>query len=134
MTPEERERMNILCAGIQEEKNYDNYVTMIRELSELFVRKEQRRFQNQPRVIWQHDRPYRTVSAVVNKLIKQSPSLPEKVEISIGAADLLFREVRLENTMTSPQGEVVALKQGAQLDVTFEADAADTINSRRPPA
>ncbi len=127
MTSEERERMNLLCAGIQEEKNYEKYVAMMRELSELFVRKEQRRFQNQPRVIWQRDRPYKTVSAVVNKLLKPSSSTPEKVEICIGAAEPLFRELRLDNTMTTPQGEVVALKQGVHVDVTFEADAADTI-------
>jgi hypothetical protein len=133
MTPEERERMNILCAGIQEERNYDNYVAMMRELSELFMRKEQRRFQSEPRVTRQHSRPYKTVSAVVNKLLQPDSShQPEKVEIAIGAADPLFREVRLENRFTSPQGEIVSLKQGAQVDVTFEAEIRDTIELQSP--
>lgn len=128
MTSEERERMNILCAAIQEEKNYDKFAALMSELSELIGRKEQRRFQNQPRVIWQHNRPYKTVPAVVNKLLKPaSPRHPEKVEISIAAADHLFREVRFDNTLMSPQGEIVALKQGAHVDVTFEAEPADTL-------
>lgn len=128
MTPEERDRMNVLCASIQEEENYDNYVAMMRELSELFVRKEQRRFQNQPRVIFRYSRPYKIVSAVVKRLLHSMPShVPEKVEICIATADALFREVRIDNVLMSPQGEVVALKQGAHVDVIFEADAADTV-------
>ena len=133
MTPDERERMNVLCAGIQEEKNYDNFAAMLQELSELIARKEQRRFQNHPSMIWQRTRPYKTVPAVVNKLLKpSSPGQPEKVEIAIAPADHLFREVRIENTLTTPQGEIVALKHGAHLDVTFEADLADTIKSQAP--
>ena len=135
MTPEERDRMNVLCASIQEEKNYDNYVAMMRELSELFVRKEQRRFQNQPRVTFRHSRPYKTVTAVVKKLLSSaSPHLPEKVEISIGTADALFREVRIDNVLMSPKGEIVALKQGAHVDVTFEAEAVDTIKPQSSAA
>lgn len=129
MTREERDRMDVLCASIQEEQNYDNYVCMMRELGELFERKEQRRFQHQPRVIFQRTRAYKTVSAVVNKALKPASShQPEKMEISIGTADALFREVRIDNALMSPQGNIVALKQGAHVDVTFEAEAADTIN------
>ena len=45
MTPEERNRMNSLCIGIQEETDYKKFVAMLHEMSELIARKERRRFQ-----------------------------------------------------------------------------------------
>ena len=66
--------------------------------------------------------------AVVNKVIKTGIARqPEKAEISITPADYLFREIRIENSMTSPTGDAVALKAGAKVDVTFEADPKDTV-------
>ena len=128
MTPEERERMNELCVQIQEEKNYDQFATQLRELADLLVRKQQRRFTNQPQLIWQRNRPWKTVPAVVNKVIKTGVARqPEKAEISITPADYLFREIRIENSLTSPSGDAVALKPGAQVDVTFEAHQNDTV-------
>ena len=128
MTPEERERMNVLCAEIQQERSYEKFAGQLRELSELISRKEQRRFQNHPRLVWQRTRPWKTVSAVVHKIIRTGVDRqPEKAEISITPAEYLFREIRIENTLTDPSGELVALKQGAHVDVTFEAELADTI-------
>ena len=129
MTPEERERMNELCVQIQEEKNYDQFAVQLRELSDLLARKHQRRFTNQPQLLWHRNRPWTTVPAVVNKVIKTGIARqPEKAEISITPADYLFREIRIENSLTSPTGDAVALKPGAKVDVTFEADAKDTIS------
>lgn len=134
MTPEERERMNVLCSEIQQEKNYDNFVAQIRELSELISRKEQRRFRDHPKLVWHRNRPSKTVPAIVNKIVKTGIARqPEKAEISVAPADYLFREVRIENTLVAPNGELVALKQGAHVDVTFEADLADTVQGS-PPA
>ena len=128
MTPEERERMNVLCAEIQQERSYEKFAGQLRELSELISRKEQRRFQNHPRLVWQRTRPWKTVSAVVHKIIRTGVDCqPEKAEISVTPAEYLFREIRIENTLTDPSGELVALKQGAHVDVTFEADPADTV-------
>ena len=42
MTPEERVRMNALCLQIQQEKNYDTFEELSRQLRELVTRKEQR--------------------------------------------------------------------------------------------
>ncbi|MGE5081846.1 MAG: hypothetical protein ACM3ND_02955 [Acidobacteriota bacterium] len=127
MTPEERERMNELCVQIQEEKNYDQFAMQLRELADLLVRKQQRRFTNHPQLIWHRNRPWKTVPAVVNKVIKTGLARePEKAEISISPADYLFREIRIENSLTSPSGDAVALKPGAHVDVTFEADPKDT--------
>ena len=128
MTPEERERMNELCVQIQEEKNYDRFAVQLRELSDLLARKHKRRFTNQPQLLWHRNRPRTTVPAVVNKVIQTGIARqPEKAEISIAAADYLFREIRVENSLTSPTGNAVALKPGAHVDVTFEADPKDTV-------
>ena len=129
MTPEERERMNELCVQIQEEKNYDQFAVQLRELTDLLVRKQQRRFTNHPQLLWHRNRPWTTVPAVVNKVIKTGIARqPERAEISITPADYLFREIRIENSMTSPTGDAVALKPGAKIDVTLEADPKDTIS------
>jgi hypothetical protein len=135
MTPEERERMNELCVEIQEEKNYDKFAAQLRELTELIGRKQQRRFNGRPPLISHRSRPWKTVPAVVNKIIKTGLARqPEKAELSIAPADYLFREIRIENTLTGPAGETVALRQGARVDVTFEADPADTVKTSTPAA
>jgi hypothetical protein len=61
---------------------------------------------------------------VVRKIIKH-PGEPEKVEISVGGADELYREIRIENTLEK-DGEKVKLKDGAPVDVTVEAEDKDT--------
>jgi hypothetical protein len=123
MTSEERERMNSLCLGIQEEKDYNKFAAMLHEMGELIARKERRRFQQYPRLTMQRNKPWKTVSAVVQKTVK--PILAdqsEKVEIAIAAADDLFREVRIENKFTDVDGGPVSLTTGAELTVTFEAE------------
>jgi hypothetical protein len=52
MTPEEQVRMNELCVAIQEEKNYERFAAMLHEMSELIARKKQRRFPDQPKIVW----------------------------------------------------------------------------------
>lgn len=70
----------------------------------------------------------RTVEGVVQKVITPHfEDEPEKVEIALHEADHLYREVRLENTMTDEHGRHVALKRGAHVDVTLEAEEADTV-------
>jgi hypothetical protein len=46
----------------------------------------------------------------------------------------LYREIRIDNTLTNENGEEVSLKPGAQAEVTVEADAEATTpkNSRSP--
>lgn len=50
----------------------------------------------------------------------------EKAQISVQGADDLYREIRIENTMQDTNGQPVALKEGAEVDVTIEADPKDT--------
>ena len=63
-----------------------------------------------------------TLPATVEKIIKPVvPGDPEKAQIAIEGADHLYREIRIENTLTDENGEKVCLKQGAELEVTVEA-------------
>ncbi len=127
MTSEERERMNSLCVGIQEETDYNKFAVLLQEMGELIARKEHRRFQQHPKLVWQRNTPWKTIPAVVTKIIKSVfEGQPAKLEISISQADDLFREIRIENNFTDVDGGSAALTNGARLDVTFEAETKKT--------
>jgi hypothetical protein len=131
MTPEERGQMNALCTRLQEEKDYARFVALLRELNYLFARKERRLGHHSENREWQRGRPWRTVAGLVTKVVKSvHPTEPEKVEISIEAADELFREIRIENRLTNMAGEAVRLKEGARLDVTFEAETKENVEAK----
>jgi hypothetical protein len=73
------------------------------------------------------EKPSTTLPGTVEKIIQPpNPAEPEKAEISVDGADELYREIRIENTLTDEKGQRVALKQGVPVEVTVEADAADT--------
>ena len=68
-----------------------------------------------------------TLPGTVEKIIKSPfPDEPDKAQIAVEGADHLYREIRIENTLTDAQGNEVELKQGAQVDVIVEADPEDT--------
>ena len=116
--------MTALCTAIQGETNHDRFATLLREMSELIARKEERRFQKYPKLVWQRNKPWKTVSAIARKIVNKSAfaNEPDKVEISIADADDLFREIRIENLFIDVDGRQVALANGDHLDVTFEAE------------
>ncbi|MGA8199305.1 MAG: hypothetical protein WB814_04540 [Candidatus Sulfotelmatobacter sp.] len=69
------------------------------------------------------DKPSVKLPGTVEKIIKPSePGEPEKAQISIEGADDLYREIRIENSLTAKNGDQVGLNQGAEVDVTLEAD------------
>ncbi|HZW80120.1 MAG TPA: hypothetical protein VFF50_06600 [Candidatus Deferrimicrobiaceae bacterium] len=73
------------------------------------------------------EKPSVKLPGTVEKIIKPSePGEPEKAQISIEAADDLYREIRIENSLTTKNGEEVGLKQGDEVDVTVEADKEAT--------
>jgi len=73
------------------------------------------------------EKPSTTLPGTVEKIIKAvSPSDPEKAQIAVEGADDLYREIRIENTLTKSDGKKVGLKQGAEVDVTVEAPVSDT--------
>ena len=73
------------------------------------------------------DKPSTTLPGTVQKIIKPiDPDAEDTAEISIEKAEDLYREIRVENTLKDEKGEEVALKEGAPVDVTIEADRKDT--------
>jgi len=74
-----------------------------------------------------NEKPSTTLPATVDKIIKSpAPDQPEKAQISVEGADHLYRELRIENTLTDENGEKVRLKQGAEVEVTIEAEPEAT--------
>ena len=75
-----------------------------------------------------NEKPSTTLPATVEKVIQPLfPSDPEKAQISIQGADHLYREVRIENTLTDENGEKVRLKPGAEVEVTIAAEPEATL-------
>jgi hypothetical protein len=79
------------------------------------------------------EKPVATMPGTVQKIIKSPhPDLPEKAEIAVEGADELYREIRIENTLTDAKGNEVQLKAGAHVEVTVEAEAKDTVIKDSP--
>jgi hypothetical protein len=75
-----------------------------------------------------NENPSTTMNGTVEKIIKpRVPSEPEKAQIIVEGADHLYKELRIENTLTDARGNEVQLKVGAKLELTVEADAKDVI-------
>lgn len=69
-----------------------------------------------------------TLPGKVEKVIHAHPGSgePEKAQIAVEGADHLYREIRVPNTLTDAQGQTVKLKEGAEVEVTIEADPVVT--------
>lgn len=75
-----------------------------------------------------NEKPSTTLPGTVEKIIKPTtPDDREKAQIAVEGADHLYREIRIENTLTNENGEEVRLKQGAEVEVTVEAPPEATI-------
>jgi hypothetical protein len=73
------------------------------------------------------EKPSTTLPATVERIIKPPvPSEPEKAQISVEGADHLYRELRIENTLTDENGDKVKLKPGAEVEITIAAEPAAT--------
>jgi len=73
------------------------------------------------------DKPSVTLPGTVEKIIKPpQPNNPEKAQIVIEGADEMYREIRIENTLTAKNGAEVVLKEGAAVDVTVKTDRKET--------
>ena len=74
------------------------------------------------------EKPSTTLPGKVEKIIKSpDPTAPEKAQIAVEGAEELYREVRINNVLKDENGEEVAMKEGAKVDVTIEADPKDII-------
>jgi predicted DNA-binding antitoxin AbrB/MazE fold protein len=77
------------------------------------------------------EKPSTTLPGTVEKIIKSpDPTEPEKAQIAIEGAEELYREVRIDNVLKNQNGEKVALNEGAEVDITIEADAKDTTKKK----
>ena len=73
------------------------------------------------------EKPSVTLPGTVELIIMPLQSnQPEKAQISVEGADDMYREIRIENTLTTRKGDEVTLKKGAEVDVTVEADQKST--------
>lgn len=72
--------------------------------------------------------PETTLNGTVEKIIKPAHADDtEKAQITVEGADHLYRELRIENKLTDAEGKEVALKPGAEVELTVEADPQDTV-------
>jgi hypothetical protein len=63
-----------------------------------------------------------TLPGTVEKIIPPNPNQPEKAQIAVEGAEDLYKEIRVENTLQEESGNEVALKKGAKVEVTIQAD------------
>lgn len=75
------------------------------------------------------EKPSVTLPGTVEKIITPpDPREPEKAQINIEeGADPLYKEIRIENVLTDPNGHDVKLKQGAKVEITVEANSSGII-------
>lgn len=69
-----------------------------------------------------------TLPGKVEKVIQPHPQsgAPEKAQIAVEGADHLYREIRVPNRLVDGDGKKVKLKEGAEVEVTIEADPVVT--------
>ena len=69
------------------------------------------------------EKPSVTLPGKVEKIIPGPlPAIPDKAQIAVDGADDLYKEIRVENTLQDENGEPVALKKDADVEVTIEAE------------
>lgn len=74
------------------------------------------------------ENPSTTLPGTVEKIIKpRFPGDPERAQITVEGGDPLYREIRIENSITNTEGDTVNLKEGAEVNVIIEAAPEDTI-------
>ena len=73
-----------------------------------------------------------TMPGTVEKIIPPvHPSGPEKAQIALEGGDELYREIRIENSLTNENGDEVRLKKGAEVEITVEADPEATTRASK---
>ena len=78
------------------------------------------------------ENPSTTLHGTVEKIItSRVSSEPEKAQISIDGADELYKELRIENTLTDEGGNEVRLKRGATVEITVRGRAAGGVHKER---
>ena len=65
-----------------------------------------------------------TVEKIIKPIVRGEP---EKAQIAVEGAEHLYREIRINNTLTNAAGEEVGLKPGAEVDVVIQANPENTV-------
>jgi hypothetical protein len=75
------------------------------------------------------EKPSVSLPGTVEKIITPpDPREPEKAQINIQeGADPLYKEIRIENSLTDEHGNEVKLKKGARVEVTVEANPSGIV-------
>lgn len=71
-----------------------------------------------------------TLLGTVDKIIPALGSQPEKDQIAVEGAELLYRENRVDNKLQDDSGRNVSLKLGAEVQVTIEAKPEATTSTK----
>src|ERR1700733_14938808 len=80
-------------------------------------------------------KPSVTLPGTVEKILPSLSAHPaDTVEISVESGHQLYREVRIENTLTDENGQKVSLKLGSPVEVTIAAEASYTTAQSRIPS
>jgi hypothetical protein len=73
------------------------------------------------------ENPSVTLPGTVEKIIPSpDPEKPSTAEISVESPHELYRDVRIENTLTDESGGKVSLTLGSPVEVTITAEAGST--------
>ena len=73
------------------------------------------------------EKPSVTMPGTVEKIIPAVyPNEADKAQIAVDGAEELYREIRVPNVLQDQSGNKVALKKGADVDITIEADQTAT--------
>ncbi len=68
------------------------------------------------------ERPSTTLLGTVDKIVTSvDPGLPEKAQITVQDVDGVPQQIRIENTLTSENGDEVTLTKGAVVKITIKA-------------
>jgi hypothetical protein len=86
------------------------------------------------RLLEMTDKASVTLPGTVEKVIPSVfPQEAGTVEIKVETAHDLYREVRIENTLTDESGGKASLKLGSPVEVTITAEAGSTTVRSGPP-
>ena len=119
MTPEERARMNDLCNQIQNEKSYQKFEELVREVTALMSAKESRFPESK---FASAGTGQKLLHATAVRTVKRStPGDPDVVEIHVAGAEPLYSEIRVENSFNDDRGNVLALQTPAPVDLKLQA-------------
>jgi hypothetical protein len=79
-------------------------------------------------------KPTVTLTGTVGTIIPANSVEGEKAQIAVEDAEHLYKELRVENGLKDEHGKEMALKPGAHVDVTTEADKDSTVPKEQYPS